>query len=126
MNSICLRTSIPGPKSSALVNREAAAVPRGVSQLTPIFVARAEGACIEDVDGNTFLDLAGGIGCLNVGHRDAGVTKALHDQVDRFLHTCFMVTPYESYVSLSEKLNELAPGNTPKKTILLNTGAEAV
>ena len=126
MNSICLRTSIPGPKSSALVNREAAAVPRGVSQLTPIFVARAEGACIEDVDGNTFLDLAGGIGCLNVGHRDAGVTKALHDQVDRFLHTCFMVTPYESYVSLAEKLNELAPGNTPKKTILLNTGAEAV
>ncbi len=126
MNSIRLRTSIPGPKSAALVQREAAAVPRGVSQLTPIFVERAEGACIEDVDGNTFLDLAGGIGCLNVGHRDDGVTEALHRQVDRFLHTCFMVTPYESYVSLAEKLNALAPGTTPKKTIILNTGAEAV
>jgi 4-aminobutyrate aminotransferase/(S)-3-amino-2-methylpropionate transaminase len=126
MNSIRLRTSIPGPQSAALVKREAAAVPRGVSQLTPIFVARAEGACIEDVDGNTFLDLAGGIGCLNVGHRDERVTKALHQQVDRFLHTCFMVTPYESYVALAEKLNELAPGATQKKTIVLNTGAEAV
>lgn len=126
MNSIRLRTSVPGPKSADLIRREAAAVPRGVSQLTPIFVARAEGACIEDVDGNIFLDLAGGIGCLNVGHRDRRVTNALHEQVDRFLHTCFMVTPYESYVSLAEKLNQLAPGVTPKKTILLNTGAEAV
>ena len=126
MNSIRLRTGIPGPKSAALAKREAEAVPRAVSQLTPIFVERTEGACLEDVDGNTFLDLAGGIGCLNVGHRDARVTKALHDQVDRFLHTCFMVTPYESYVLLAEKLNRLAPGNLPKKTILLNTGAEAV
>ena len=126
MNSIHLRTSIPGPKSAALAKREAAAVPRGVSQLTPIFVERAEGACIQDVDGNTFLDLAGGIGCLNVGQRDPGVTAALHEQVDRFLHTCFMVTPYESYVALAEKINQLAPGDTPKKTIVLNTGAEAV
>ena len=126
MPSICLKTSIPGPNSSALAKREAGAVPRGVSQLTPIFAARAEGACIEDVDGNTFLDLAGGIGCLNVGHRNARVTAALHHQVDRFLHTCFMVTPYESYVALAEKLNQLAPGSSRKKTILLNTGAEAV
>jgi 4-aminobutyrate aminotransferase/(S)-3-amino-2-methylpropionate transaminase len=126
MKSIRLNTTIPGPKSAALMNREAAAVPRGVSQLTPIFVARAQGACIEDVDGNTFLDLAGGIGCLNVGHRNPNVTRVLHDQIDRFLHTCFMVTPYESYVTVAEKLNSLAPGSTPKKTILLNTGAEAV
>jgi 4-aminobutyrate aminotransferase/(S)-3-amino-2-methylpropionate transaminase len=126
MNSISLKTSIPGPKSAALAKREAAAVPRGVSQLTPIFVERTEGALIHDVDGNTFLDMAGGIGCLNVGHRDPGVTSAVHDQVDRFLHTCFMVTPYESYVELAEKLNQLAPGDSPKKTILLNTGAEAV
>jgi 4-aminobutyrate aminotransferase/(S)-3-amino-2-methylpropionate transaminase len=126
MNSIHLKTSIPGPKSAALAKREAAAVPRGVSQLTPIFVERAEGACIQDVDGNTFLDMAGGIGCLNVGQRDPGVTAALHEQVDRFLHTCFMVTPYESYVALAEKINQLAPGDSPKKTILLNTGAEAV
>jgi 4-aminobutyrate aminotransferase/(S)-3-amino-2-methylpropionate transaminase len=126
MKSIHLKTSVPGPKSAALAKREAGAVPRGISQLTPIFTERAEGACIQDVDGNTFLDLAGGIGCLNIGHRDAGVTAALHDQVDRFLHTCFMVTPYESYVALAEKLNQLAPGTTPKKSILLNTGAEAV
>jgi 4-aminobutyrate aminotransferase/(S)-3-amino-2-methylpropionate transaminase len=126
MKSIRLKTNIPGPQSVALSKREAAAVPRGVAQLTSIYVQRTEGACIEDVDGNTFLDLAGGIGCLNVGHRDARVTEALHAQVDRFLHTCFMVTPYESYVSLAEKLNRLAPGASPKKTILLNTGAEAV
>ena len=126
MNSIQLRTSIPGPKSTALASREAAAVPRGVPQVTSVFVGRAQGACIEDVDGNTFLDLAGGIGCLNVGHRDARVTAALHDQVDRFLHTCFMLTPYESYVALAERLNQLAPGPTRKKTILLNSGAEAV
>jgi 4-aminobutyrate aminotransferase / (S)-3-amino-2-methylpropionate transaminase / 5-aminovalerate transaminase len=126
MNSIHIQTSIPGPNSAVLIKREANAVARGISQLTPIFVARSEGACIEDVDGNVFLDLAGGIGCLNTGHRTPGVTGALHQQVDRFLHTCFMVTPYESYVALAEKLNALAPGTSPKKTILLNSGAEAV
>ena len=103
MKSIQLKTTIPGPRSAALANREALAVPRGISQLTPIFVSRAEGACLEDVDGNCYLDLAGGIGCLNVGHRDGQVTAALHDQVDRFLHTCFMVTPYESQGRLRKK-----------------------
>jgi len=126
MGSIQLKTPIPGPKSLALARREAEAVPRGVSQLIPVFVARTAGACIEDVDGNTFLDMAGGIGCLNVGHRNELVTRALHAQVDRFLHTCFMVTPYESYVALAEKLNSLAPGPSNKKTILLTNGAEAV
>ncbi len=126
MRSIELKTSIPGPKSTALSERSKAAVARGISQLTPIFVERAEGAVIEDVDGNRFLDLAGGIGCLNVGHCNPWVTAALHSQVDRFLHTCFMVTPYESYITLAEKLNSLAPGSGPKKTILLNSGAEAV
>ena len=126
MPSIHLKTAIPGPLSQALVGRRAQAVPRGVSQLAPIFVSRSEGAVIEDVDGNCFLDFAGGIGCLNAGHREPGVVSALHAQVDRFLHTCFMVTPYESYVRLAEKLNALAPGTTPKKTLLLNSGAEAV
>ncbi len=97
-----------------------------MSEVTPIFVARSEGAVIEDVDGNFLLDFAGGIGCLNAGHREPGVVAALHAQADRFLHTCFMVTPYESYVRLAEKLNSLAPGATPKKTLLLNSGAEAV
>lgn len=126
MKSIHLKTQIPGPKSVALARREAAAVPRGVSQLIPVFVARTEGACLEDIDGNVFLDMAGGIGCLNVGHRNKLVTQALHEQVDKFLHTCFMVTPYESYVALAEKLNALAPGTSQKKTILLSSGAEGV
>ena len=126
MPSIRLTTSIPGPRSRALAERRSQAVPRGVSQVTPIFVSRSEGALIEDVDGNRYLDFAGGIGCLNAGHREPGVVAALHAQADRFLHTCFMVTPYESYVRLAEKLNALAPGNTPKKTMLLSSGAEAV
>jgi len=126
MPSIHLQTPIPGPRSRALAERRSRAVPRGVSQLTPIFVSRSEGAVIEDVDGNRYLDFAGGIGCLNAGHREPGVVAALHAQADRFLHTCFMVTPYESYVRLAEKLNALAPGGTPKKTLLLSSGAEAV
>jgi 4-aminobutyrate aminotransferase/(S)-3-amino-2-methylpropionate transaminase len=126
MPSIQLKTAIPGPRSQELAARRAQAVPRGVSQLTPVFVSRAEGAVIEDVDGNQFLDFAGGIGCLNAGQRNAGVVAAIHAQADRFLHTCFMVTPYESYVRLAEKLNKIAPGPSPKKTLLLNSGAEAV
>ena len=126
MKSIQRTTPVPGPRSRALAKRSADAVARGVSQITPIFVERASGAVIEDVDGNHFIDLAGGIGCLNVGQRDADVVSAIHAQADRFLHTCFMVTPYESYIRLAERLNQLAPGRTPKKTIILNSGAEAV
>src|SRR5215831_19464142 len=126
MSAIHLTTSIPGPKSQALAARRAQAVPRGVSQLTPVFVERAEGATIEDVDGNRYIDLAGGIGCLNVGHRSPGVISAVRDQLDKFLHTCVQVTAYESYVRLAERLNELTPGNFPKKTMFVNSGAEAV
>jgi 4-aminobutyrate aminotransferase / (S)-3-amino-2-methylpropionate transaminase / 5-aminovalerate transaminase len=126
MGSIQLKTSIPGPKASALIQRSSQAVPRGISQLTPMFVNKAEGAMIEDVDGNQLIDLAGGIGCLNVGHRNARVVAAVRKQLDRFLHTCFMLAPYESYVALAEKLNALAPGKTPKKTFFVNSGAEAV
>src|SRR5690349_10636945 len=126
MTSIQLKTSVPGPKSKALGQRRAAAVPRGLSHATPIYVARAEGAMLEDVDGNRFIDLAGGIGCVNMGHRSPGVVKAIHEQTERFLHTCVQVTPYESYVRLAERLNELTPGKFPKKTLFVNTGAEAV
>jgi 4-aminobutyrate aminotransferase / (S)-3-amino-2-methylpropionate transaminase / 5-aminovalerate transaminase len=126
MSAIHLRTSVPGPRSQEWMHRRSAAVPRGVSQITPVFVERAEGALIEDVDGNRFIDFAGGIGCLNVGHRAAAVVAALRGQLERFLHTCFMVTPYASYVRLAERLNALAPGDFPKKTLLLNSGAEAV
>src|SRR3954464_1602246 len=126
MSTIQLRTPVPGPKSKALSDRRAKAVPRGLSHGTPIYVARAEGAMLEDVDGNRFIDLAGGIGCLNMGHRSPGVVKAIHEQTERFLHTCVQVTPYESYVRLAERLNELTPGKFPKKTLFVNSGAEAV
>jgi 4-aminobutyrate aminotransferase / (S)-3-amino-2-methylpropionate transaminase / 5-aminovalerate transaminase len=126
MAVIQLKTEIPGPKSRALAARREAAVPRGLSHATPIYVARAEDACIEDVDGNQFLDFAGGIGCVNTGHRNPAIVSAIESQLDQFLHTCSQVTPYESYVRLAERLNQLTPGKFAKKTILLNTGAEAV
>jgi 4-aminobutyrate aminotransferase / (S)-3-amino-2-methylpropionate transaminase / 5-aminovalerate transaminase len=124
--TIQLRTEIPGPRSRALMKRREAAVPRGPYQATPVFAARAEGAVIEDVDGNRFIDFAGGIGCLNVGHRSPRVMAAIQEQIQKHLHLCFAVTPYESYIAVAEKINALAPGNFAKKTILLNTGAEAV
>ena len=126
MSSISLVTSIPGPNSKLLTARRARAVPRAIAQITPIFVRRAHGAVIEDVDGNRLLDLAGGIGCVNAGHADPAVTAAIQQQSSQFLHTCFMVAPYESYVRLAERLNELAPGLSDKRTFLVNSGAEAV
>src|SRR5947209_7516407 len=126
MKSIKIRTEIPGPQSRALMARRTAAVARGTYHATPIFAARAEGAIIEDVDGNRFIDFAGGIGCLNMGHRAPKVTAAIREQLDKYLHLCFSVTPYEPYLAIAEKLNALAPGKFPKKTFLVNTGAEAV
>jgi 4-aminobutyrate aminotransferase / (S)-3-amino-2-methylpropionate transaminase / 5-aminovalerate transaminase len=126
MSTIQIRTEIPGPRSRALMARREAAVPRGPYNSTPVFMASAEGATLEDVDGNRYLDFAGGIGCLNVGHRSPRVISALRDQIEKHLHLCFAVTPYESYVALAEKLNALTPGKSPKKTFIVNTGAEAV
>jgi len=126
MASIQLRTAIPGPRSKELMQRRNAAVAQGAFHVTPIFIDRAEGAVIEDVDGNRMIDFAGGIGCLNTGHRPASVVAAIKKQLDRFLHTSFNVLPYESYVRLSERLNAIAPGAGPKKTMLVSTGAEAV
>jgi 4-aminobutyrate aminotransferase / (S)-3-amino-2-methylpropionate transaminase / 5-aminovalerate transaminase len=126
MGTIQIRTAIPGPKSKALMDRRNAAVARGPYHSTPVFVAKAEGAVLEDVDGNRFIDFAGGIGCLNIGQRAPGVVAALREQIDEFLHVCFSVTPYESYIAVAEKLNALAPGNFPKKSVLVNSGAEAV
>ncbi len=126
MKTIQIRTEIPGPKSRALMARREAAIPRGPYHATPLFAAKAEGAVIEDVDGNRFIDFAGGIGCLNMGHRAPRVTAAIREQLDKYLHLCFSVTPYESYVAVAEMLNALAPGKFPKKTFIINTGAEAV
>ena len=126
MPTINLRTPIPGPKSQELMRRRNAAVARGVAHATPIFAARAEGAMLEDVDGNRYIDFAGGIGCVNVGHRAPGVLAAIGEQLNAFLHTCFSVAPYGKYIELAEKLNSLTPGKFPKKTILVNSGAEAI
>src|SRR5215467_7972274 len=126
MSTIQLRTPIPGPRSRALGERRAKAVPRGLSHGTPVYVAKAEYAWLEDVDGNRYLDFGGGIGCANAGHRREAVVEAIKDQLDRFLHTCVQVTPYESYVRLAERMNEVTPGEFPKKTIFVNSGAEAV
>jgi 4-aminobutyrate aminotransferase/(S)-3-amino-2-methylpropionate transaminase len=126
MKTIQIRTEIPGPKSRALMARREAAIPRGPYHSTPLFAAKAEGAMIEDVDGNRFIDFAGGIGCLNMGHRAPQVTAAIREQMEKYLHLCFSVTPYEPYVAVAEKLNALAPGRFPKKTFIVNTGAEAV
>ncbi len=126
MSSIRLKTEIPGPNSRALTARRSQAIPRGVYASTPLFVRHAEGSILEDVDGNRFIDMGGGIGCVNVGHRNPRVLSALRSQLDAFLHLCFQVTGYESYVALAEKLNQLTPGNFAKKTFFVNSGAEAV
>ena len=126
MSTIQLRTPIPGPKSKALAARRAQAVPRGLSHGTPIYVAKAEGAWLEDVDGNRYIDFAGGIGCLNVGHRREAVVRSVREQLDRFMHTCVQVTPYEGYIQLAERMNEVTPGKFPKKTLFVNSGAEAI
>src|SRR6516225_11083685 len=126
MATVQLRTSIPGPRSQALMQRRNAAVVRGLYHATPVFVAKAEGAIVEDVDGNRFIDFAGGIGCVNTGHRAPAVVEAIRRQLDRFLHTSVNVLPYESYIAVCEKLNAVAPVKGPKKTVLVNSGAEAV
>src|SRR5581483_454833 len=126
MATIQLRTSVPGPRSQELMRRRDAAVVRGAFHATPVFVAKGEGAVIEDVDGNRMIDFAGGIGCLNTGHRSPAVVDAIRRQLDRFLHTSFNVLPYEGYVKVAERLNALTPGKFPKKTLLVNSGAEAV
>ena len=124
--SIHLVTAVPGPRSLDLQARRQASVPKGVSSVLPVFVRSASGATFEDVDGNRFLDFTGGIGCQNAGHRPPGVVQAIHEQADQFLHTCFMVTPYEGYIQVAEQLNARAPGKFPKKTFFVSTGAEAV
>lgn len=126
MGSIRLKTKIPGPVSTELQHRSSQAIPRGFNQLSPVFVARAQGALLEDVDGNVLIDLAGGIGCLNSGHRPEAVISALQAQTELFLHTCAHVTLYDSYIELAETLNRITPGTFAKKTFFVNSGAEAV
>ncbi len=121
-----IKTEIPGPKSRALMDRRRNAVSSGLGTATPIFASEAKGALLTDVDGNTFIDFGGGIGVLNAGHTNPRVVEAAKEQLDRFTHTCYYVTQYEPYVELAEKLNALAPGDSPKRSFFVNSGAEAV
>ena len=126
MSYIRLNTEIPGPRARDLIARRAAAAPAGLGRATDVVVERAEGGLIFDVDGNTFIDFAGGIGMLAVGHSPQRVVKAIQDQAAKYIHPCALVTTYEPYVRLAELLNEVAPGSFKKKTIFGNSGAEAV
>jgi 4-aminobutyrate aminotransferase/(S)-3-amino-2-methylpropionate transaminase len=112
--------------NESLVARRQAAVARGVSMVHPVFIERAENALLWDCEGRRYVDFAGGIAVLNTGHRHRRVMEAVRAQLDKFTHTCFQITPYEPYVELCERLNALAPGPGPKKTVLMSTGAEAV
>jgi len=101
-------------------------VPQGPFNITPIFVKRAKGALIEDVEGNEYIDFGGGIGVVNVGHCHEKVVSAIKEQADQYLHTCFHVSMYEPYIELAKQLNEITPGDFAKKTFFVNSGAEAV
>jgi len=124
--AIHLRTEIPGPKSRAILDRKARVVADPLSIYAPVVVAEAHGATLTDVDGNTFLDFTGGVGCLNVGHSHPRVVEAAQAQLERFAHTDFTIVPYEVYVELAERLTELAPVRRPAKAAFFNAGTEAV
>lgn len=126
LNSTRIKTEIPGPESKALMERKRRAVPRGWANAIPVFVKEARGALVTDVDGNTFIDFAGGIGAINVGHADPRLVEAVREQVGNYVHTAFQAAPYEPFVELAEKLNALVPGDFEKKTIFANSGSEAV
>jgi 4-aminobutyrate aminotransferase/(S)-3-amino-2-methylpropionate transaminase len=121
-----LVTDIPGPKSKELLERRLGAVPRGVFYTLPVFVDRAAGAVVRDVDGNTLIDLGAGLAVLNTGNASPAVVEAAREQLDRFTHTCFHVTMHGAYVDLAERLNALVPGDGARKTMFTNSGAEAV
>lgn len=119
-------TSIPGPKSEALLKRRSAAVSAALGMSIPVMVEKAGGGVIVDVDGNSIIDMGAGIAVVNVGNSADRVVKNVKDQVEAFTHTCFMVAPYMGYIEVCEALNELTPGKFAKKSALFNSGAEAV
>ena len=121
-----LATTIPGPVSAELLARKSAAVARGVGTTMPVYAARAFGGIVEDVDGNRLIDLGSGIAVTTIGNSSPRVVKAISEQAATFTHTCFMVTPYEKYVAVAEALNRLTPGADEKRSVLFNSGSEAV
>ena len=123
---ISLKTAIPGPNSLAIINRRKNAMPAGLAKSTEVAIAHAEGGVVTDVDGNVLLDFAGGIGMMNIGHSNKQVVDAMKAQLDKYIHICSLVATPEPYVELAELLNALTPGDFPKKTLLANSGSEAV
>ncbi|MDP3208252.1 MAG: aminotransferase class III-fold pyridoxal phosphate-dependent enzyme, partial [Rhodoglobus sp.] len=119
-------TAIPGPKSQALHARRQKVIPVGVGVSLPVYIDHAHGAILVDVDGNQFIDLGAGIGVTTIGHTDDAVVAAATEQLHKLTHTLFTVTPYEGYVRVAELLAEHTPGDFAKKTMLANSGAEAV
>ncbi len=126
MTAIRRITDIPGPRSRALLERRMSAVTTALGRSTDVVIDRADGALVHDVDGNTLIDLAGGIGMLAIGHCPPTVVEAIQKQAARLIHPCALIATYEPYVELCEILNEITPGSFAKKTLLANAGAEAV
>jgi 4-aminobutyrate aminotransferase/(S)-3-amino-2-methylpropionate transaminase len=126
MRSIELKTAIPGPRSQELLARHDAAVAKPLSIYLPVIVDHGRGALLTDVDGNTFIDFTGGVGCLNVGHAHPKVVAAVQQQAERFFHTDYTIVPYEVYIELAERLVALAPISGPAKAAFFNAGTEAV
>src|SRR6059036_1753638 len=124
--AIELKTAIPGPKSQEILERKARVVADPLSVVLPVVIDEGRGATITDVDGNTFIDFAGGVGCLNVGHSHPHVVQAAQEQLGRFSHTDYTVVPYEVYATLSERLLALAPFTGPAKAAFFNSGTKAV
>jgi 4-aminobutyrate aminotransferase/(S)-3-amino-2-methylpropionate transaminase len=124
--TINLKGTFPGPKAQEILKRRANATPAGLAKSTEVVVADAKGAVITDVDGNVFLDFAGAIGVMNIGHCSPNVVKAIQTQAEKYIHTCSLVTTVEPMVELCELLNQVTPGKFAKKTLLANSGSEAV
>src|SRR5436305_7037866 len=124
--TIELRTGIPGPRSQEILERKERVVAEPLSIFLPVVIDHGEGAILTDVDGNTFIDFTGGVGCLNVGHAHPRVVEAVSEQAARFMHTDFTIVPYESYVTLAERLIALSPFRGPAKAAFFNAGTEAV
>src|SRR5437762_8690771 len=124
--SIELRTAIPGPRSAGILQRKAVVVADPLSIYIPIVIDHGDGATLTDVDGNTFLDFTGGVGCLNVGHSHPHVVEAAQEQLAKFSHTDFTIVPYEVYVALAERLIAAAPFRSRAKAAFFNAGTEAI
>jgi 4-aminobutyrate aminotransferase / (S)-3-amino-2-methylpropionate transaminase / 5-aminovalerate transaminase len=124
--AINVQTVLPGPRSREILDRKERVIAEPLSIYLPVVIAEAEGALLTDVDGNTFVDFAGGVGCMNVGHSNPRVVEAVQEQVSRFTHTDFTIVPYENYVGLAERLVGLVPISGEKRVAFFNAGAEAI